>query len=148
MENTIYGLFKSIVSKQSESPAIIENNRILKFSELSAMVDMIADSFPNGTKTVGIVMRHRAEMIASIFAVLKTGAKYIPAEPTFPTGRIHYMMEEANVDFVLTEMQFESKVQDYKQIYSDCSICTAAPGSKERLYTQAPERPADRKAFP
>ncbi len=48
------------------------------------------------------------------------------------------MMEEANVDFVLTEMQFESKVQDYKQIYSDCSICTAAPGSKERLYTQAP----------
>ncbi len=66
MENTIYGLFKSIVSKQSEAPAIIENNRILKFSELSAMVDMIADSFPNGTKTVGIVMRHRAEMIASI----------------------------------------------------------------------------------
>ena len=139
MENTIYGLFKDVVSKQPNAPAIIENKRTLTFSELSSMVDMIADSFPNGTKAVGIVLRHRAEMIASIFAVLKTGAKYIPAEPTFPTGRIHYMMKEANVDFVLTEMQFESKVQDYKQIYSDCSICTAAPGSKERLYTQAPD---------
>lgn len=101
------------------------------------MVDMIADSFPNGTKAVGIVMRHRAEMIASILAALKTGAMYIPAEPTFPTGRIHYMMDEANVDFVLTEMQFASKLEDYEQIYSDCSICQAAPGSETREYRQS-----------
>ena len=65
------------------------------------MVDMIADSFPKGIKSVGIVMRHRAEMIASIFAVLKTGAMYIPAEPSFPEGRIRYMMDEAKVDFIL-----------------------------------------------
>lgn len=103
------------------------------------MVDMIADSFPDGTKAVGIVMRHRAEMIASILAVLKTGAMYVPAEPSFPSGRIHYMMEEAKVDFILTEMQFASKLENYEQIYSDCSICTAAPGSVNRIYTQKPE---------
>ena len=81
-------------------------------------------------------MRHRAEMIASILAVLKTGAMYIPAEPGFPPGRIHYMMEEAKVDFVLTEMQYASKLEGWKQIYSDCSICASAPGSKNRVYRQ------------
>ncbi len=139
MDNTIYGLFKEKVQQQPEATAIIENKRTLTFKELSAMVDMIADSFPDNTHAVGIVMRHRAEMIASILAVLKTGAMYIPAEPSFPTGRIHYMMEEAKVDFVLTEMQFASKLENYEQIYSDCSICTAAPGSVNRVYTQKSE---------
>ena len=63
-------------------------------------------------------------------------AMYVPAEPTFPTGRIHYMMGEAKVDFVLTEMQFTSKLENYEQIYSDCSICMAAPGSETRVYGQ------------
>ena len=136
MENTVYGLFKSIAAKQPDAPAVIENNRTMTFSELSDMVDMIADSFPDNTYAVGVVMRHRAEMIASILAILKTGAKYIPAEPAFPIGRIHYMMEEAKVDFVLTEMQYSSKLENFEQIYSDCSVCAAAPGSKERVYRQ------------
>ncbi len=136
MENTIYGLFRAMVDKQGDAPAVIEDKRTMTFKELSAMVDMIADSFPDDTKAVGIVMRHRAEMIASIFAVLKTGAMYVPAEPSFPTGRIRYMMEEAKVDFVLTEMQYESKLDGFKQIYSDCSICMADPGSKGRIYSQ------------
>ncbi len=136
MENTIYGLFRTIVRSQPEAPAIVEKHRTMTFKELSAMVDMIADSFPDNTHAVGIVMRHRAEMIASILAVLKTGAVYIPAEPGFPTGRIHYMMEEAKVDFILTEMQYASKLEGWEQIYSDCSICIAAPGSKNRIYIQ------------
>ncbi|MBR1740533.1 MAG: thioester reductase, partial [Lachnospiraceae bacterium] len=64
MTNTIYGLFEEIVKKQPEAAAVIENKKTMTFRELSEMVDMIADSFPDGTKAVGIVMRHRAEMIA------------------------------------------------------------------------------------
>lgn len=139
MADTIYGLFKEIAENQPDAPAIIENKRTMTFKELSDMVDMIADSFPDKTKAVGIVMRHRAEMIASILAVLKTGAMYVPAEPTFPMGRIHYMMDEAGVDFVLTEMQYASKLENYEQIYSDCSICTAASGSETRVYRQNSE---------
>ena len=139
MTNTIYGFFEEIVKKQPEATAIIENKRTMTFRELSDMVDMIADSFPDDTKAVGIVMRHRAEMIASILAVLKSGAMYIPAEPAFPTGRISYMMDEAKADFVITEMQFASKLEDYEQIYSDCSICMAAPDSEKRLYRQSPD---------
>lgn len=142
MINTIYGLFKEIVKKQPEAPAIIENRRMMTFRELSDMVDMLADSFPDKTSSVGIVMSHRAEMIASILAVLKTGAKYIPSEPGFPIGRIRYMMEEAAVDFVLTEIQHNSKLEGFNKIYPDCSICTAKTNNKKRLYSQSPEDPA------
>jgi len=89
MENTIYGLFQETVNRYRNNLAIIENKRTMTFGELSDMVDMIADSFPDHTKSVGIVMRHVVEMIASILAVLKTGAIYVPAEPTFPTPCSH-----------------------------------------------------------
>lgn len=139
MDNTIYGLFQKTVEANRNSVAIIENRRAMTFGELSDMVDMIADSFPPHTRAVGIVMRHRAEMIASILAVLKTGAMYVPAEPSFPTARIHYMMDEAKVDFILTEMQYTAKLEPYKQIYSDCSICNVDPESRTRIYKQYPD---------
>jgi non-ribosomal peptide synthetase component F len=136
MDNTIYGLFKEAVDKHRDEPAVIENKRTLTFGQLSDMVDMIADSFPDDTRSVGIVMRHRGEMIASILAVLKSGAMYVPAEPSFPTGRIRIMMEESAVDFILTEMQFASKLEGFQQVYSDCSICTAMAEAKNREYKQ------------
>ena len=50
----------------------------------------------------------------------------VPAEPSFPVGRIHYMMEEAKVDFVLTDMQFADKLDGLKIHFTDCKICEAA----------------------
>ena len=59
MENTVYSVFKEIVKNNKNEIAIIENDRTLTFEELSEMVDMIADSFKDGTKSVGIVMKQK-----------------------------------------------------------------------------------------
>lgn len=102
MEETLYSLFEKAAEKYRTEIAIIENNRTLTFGELFGLVDMMAESFPQKVSSIGIVMNHRAEMIAAILAALKCGAMYVPAEPSFPSGRIRYMMDEANVDFILT----------------------------------------------
>lgn len=99
--DTIYALFQTAVESYKNEPAIIENTRTMTFGELSNMVDMIACSFPKEIYSIGIIMRHRAEMIASILAVLKCGGRYVPAEPDFPTGRIHDMMSEAAGGFCI-----------------------------------------------
>ncbi|MCC8142171.1 MAG: amino acid adenylation domain-containing protein [Lachnospiraceae bacterium] len=111
--DTIYDVFQQIVSSYPDKPAIIENDRVLTFKEFSLMVDRIASGFPDGIQSVGIVLHHRAEMIASMLAVLKCGARYIPAEPDFPTGRIHDMMTEAQVDFILTESELCGKLEGF-----------------------------------
>lgn len=111
--DTIYSLFQKVVKEHENAPAIIENDRTMTFGELSNMVDMITCSFPQEVHSIGIVMRHRTEMIASILAVLKCGGRYVPAEPDFPTGRIHDMMTEAQVDFVLTEHAFAPKLNSF-----------------------------------
>ncbi len=140
--DTIYGLFQEIVKEHGQEPAIIEDNRTLTFEELSSMVDRIACSFPKEIHSVGVVMRHRAEMIASLLAILKCGGRYIPAEPTFPTGRIHDMMKESDVDFVLTERAFANKLEGFPTRNTDCEICSVETPSWKRDAVDDPDRPA------
>ncbi len=142
MTDTVYSLFENVVSDHKNETAIIENNRTMTFGELSDLVDIIAGSFPKEITSIGIVMSHRAEMVASILAVLKCGARYIPAEPDFPMGRIHDMMEEAKVDFILTEKESRNKLKEFPIRLTDCEICGVETPASERTTVQTPELPA------
>lgn len=53
------------------------------------------------------VMDHSIEMLICIWAVIKSGAAYIPMEPTFPTKRINFIVKEAEAKLVITEQQYE-----------------------------------------
>ncbi|WP_276206960.1 non-ribosomal peptide synthetase [Mycobacterium sp. IS-1264] len=44
---------------------------------------------------VGLLLPRSAEAIASIFAVLKTGAAYLPIDPGLPATRIGFMLDDA-----------------------------------------------------
>lgn len=140
--NTVYSLFQNVVTENNNKTAIIEKDRTMTFGELSNLVDLIAGSFPEKTTSVGIVMSHRVEMIAAILAVLKCGARYVPAEPDFPTGRIRYMMEEAKVDFILTETSFTDKLDGFDVRLTDCEICGLETPASEITDTGKSELPA------
>ena len=142
MADTIYSLFERIAAAHRDGTAIIENSRTMTFGELSSLADMIAGSFPEEVRSIGIVMSHRAEMIASILAVLKCGARYVPAEPGFPVGRIRYMMEEAEVDFILTEKENTNKLDGFPVRLIDCEICGLETPASERKPVQNPDLPA------
>ncbi len=136
--NTIYSRFKQIADTYPDQPAIIEDDRVLTFADFSDMVDRIAATFPDEVHSVGIVKRHRAEMIASIFAVLKCGARYIPAEPDFPIGRIRDMMTESQVDFILTEQSFLYKLRGFPTRTGLGDIRDAAPKEREAVDPDSP----------
>lgn len=104
MKRTIYTYFKETASKYPSMPAIIEEDRKLTFSELDVMIDSIASKFyDRRPESVGVVMHHGAEQIAAMLAVLKSGAFYVPAEPSLPQERIDYMMQTAGVDFIIND---------------------------------------------
>lgn len=111
MTNTSFSLFEQTAKRCKDEIAVIENSRSLTFGQLSDRVNILASTFPKDVTSVGIVMGHKAKMITGILA--KCGANYIPAEPKFPTGRIHDRMKQANVDFILTEKEHESKLEGF-----------------------------------
>lgn len=109
---TIYGRFAEWVERQPDVTAVAEDGRSVTYRGLDAMADAILAKLcagqdigttDGGQRNVGIVMTHGAEMIAAMLAVLKSGAAYVPAEPSLPQQRIDYMMRTAGVSFVITD---------------------------------------------
>ena len=104
IKDTIYGTFQSIVASYPEMPAIIQDDITVSFSELDRLTDQILSKFySSGDRFVGIVMQHSYLQIAAMLAVLKSGAAYVPAEPTLPKDRIAYMMKNAGVNLVIDD---------------------------------------------
>lgn len=101
---TIYSRFREMSVKYPDSPAIIEDDRTLSYARLDEMANSIlARFYDSRPKAVGIVMSHGAEQIAAMLAVMKSGAAYIPAEPTLPQERIDYMMQTAGAELIMTD---------------------------------------------
>ncbi|MCH5225798.1 MAG: amino acid adenylation domain-containing protein [Muribaculaceae bacterium] len=104
---TIYSRFKEIAEKFPDSVAIYQDDRTLTFSELDGLVNAVLtkiDSLSeNPGEFIGIVMHHGYMQIAAMLAVLKSGAAYVPAEPTLPADRINYMMRNAGVTLVIDD---------------------------------------------
>ncbi len=101
---TIYNRFSLWVTRQPDAEAVVEDGRSVTYRELDTMANAIMSKFyAKEYAAIGIVMSHSIEMIAAMLAVLKSGAAYVPAEPSLPRERIDYMMRTAGADFVITD---------------------------------------------
>ena len=101
---TIYSRFSYWVGVQPDAVAVTEDNRQISYLGLDTLANNImAQFYSSHYPAIGIVMNHGIEMIAAILAVLKSGAAYVPAEPSLPSERIDYMMRTAGVEFIITD---------------------------------------------
>lgn len=104
IRNTIYSKFSQWVGAQPDAIAIVEDGRSVTYRELDDMANSIMAKFYNmHYSAIGIVMDHGMEMIAAMLAVLKSGAFYVPAEPSLPCRRVDYMMQTAGVELIITD---------------------------------------------
>ncbi|MCY8870985.1 non-ribosomal peptide synthetase DhbF [Bacillus inaquosorum] len=61
---------------------------------------------------VALALPRSPEMVASMLAVLKTGAAYLPLDPEFPADRISYMLEDANPSCIITTEEIAARLSD------------------------------------
>lgn len=93
-----------MVDEYPNAPAITGDFPLVTYAALDAMADSIlAKFYDKEYPTVGIVMRHGPLQVAAMLAVLKSGAAYVPAEPSLPEVRRRYMMEQAGVELVIDD---------------------------------------------
>lgn len=116
-KDTIYSSFKQQVAANPTSVAVFDGQRTLTYSELDCLADTLASTFPARPEFVGVVMDHSVQMIAALIAILKSGAAYVPVEPSFPQERIRFIMEECKVNFILTHRKYSDKLSDFPLVF-------------------------------
>ena len=118
----VYNVLKKAIEKNPDKTIVLDKNRTLTAKEFDRLIDTIAVMLPAGANRIGVMMDHSVEMIAAIFAVLKSGASYIPVEPSFPQERVAYMMEEAQADCIITNTKHREMVKAFPKIIVDRGI--------------------------
>lgn len=57
---------------------------------------------------VAINVSRSIDMITSILAVIKTGAYYVPLDPSYPGERLKYILKDAKINFIISDTELQS----------------------------------------
>ncbi|WP_433479115.1 amino acid adenylation domain-containing protein [Spirillospora sp. CA-142024] len=99
-ELTVAELLAERAAEQPEDLALVSLPDVrLTYGELNAEVNRLARLLlANGAgpeKVVALALPRSAQMVVALFAVLRTGAAYLPLELDYPADRLDYMLQDA-----------------------------------------------------
>lgn len=106
-QGTVVDWFEAQVARSGASRAVLCGNEDWSYKELGDRANRMARFLKqNGLQQgdfVPVVSRPSAHMVAAILGILKAGGVYVPVNPDNPENRIHTMLRELEVDWVIAE---------------------------------------------
>ncbi|MBX8589129.1 amino acid adenylation domain-containing protein [Pseudomonas cichorii] len=107
LEHTLHGLFEGHVARKPQAIALRGEGVQLSYQALNEQANRLAHHLIGlGVKTddrVAICVERGVSMVVGLLAILKTGAAYVPLDPSYPRERIHYMLEDSAPAVVLVQ---------------------------------------------
>jgi len=99
-------LFEGQVEQRPEASAALFESEQLTYRELNRRANRVAHHLKKAgvvpETVVGIYLERSLEMLVSLLGVLKAGAAYLPLDPSYPGDRLAFMLDDAEVKFLLT----------------------------------------------
>ncbi len=115
--SALYEFLDASARRRPHSVAVREPGAgVISYAELAALSDRVRDRLVRmgvipGDR-VGIYVHKSIDSLAAVFGILKTGAAYVPVDPTAPAARNAYIHTNCSVKAVVIERQFE---QNYRR---------------------------------
>ncbi|MCP4261672.1 MAG: amino acid adenylation domain-containing protein [Planctomycetes bacterium] len=121
-DTCIHQLFEEQVEKTPDAIAVVFEKQHLTYRELNRKANQFAhyllnlktdtDNCPLITDNglVGICIERSPEMIIGILGILKAGGAYVPLDPTYPEERLAYMIEDSNIQLLLTQRSIPASI--------------------------------------
>ncbi|TPG68247.1 amino acid adenylation domain-containing protein [Brevibacillus laterosporus] len=110
-EKTISEWWEVQVKKTPDRIAVVYKDQSLTYKEVDERANQLAHhlrrhAFVQADDCVGVMVERTEQAVISLLAVLKSGAAYVPIDPTYPTERIAYMMEDSRMKAVVTQSAY------------------------------------------
>jgi amino acid adenylation domain-containing protein len=131
-ELCVHELIDQRAAAQPDRPAVRFGDATLSYRELTRRSDRLAACLQaRGVRTgdlVGLCVQRSLDMVVGLLGIVKAGAAYVPLDPSYPTERLAYMLEDAQARLVLTQQALGGKV---------AGLSAARPGQVETLMLDA-----------
>lgn len=103
---TLHSLISQTAERCVEDIAVVGQDGQLTYAQLDKHSDLLAsyliEQGVNVGGSVGVSMERRSDMLVALLGILKTGASYIPMDPSYPKERLAYMAEQADIRLIIT----------------------------------------------
>jgi amino acid adenylation domain-containing protein len=110
----IHHLFEAQVEQSPDAVAVVFGEQHLTYQELNDRANQLAHYLQKrGVQPevlVAIYLERSLEMMVAILGVLKAGGAYIPLDPAYPQQRLSSMLEDAQIEVLLTQQQLVDKL--------------------------------------
>ncbi|HEY9629839.1 MAG TPA: amino acid adenylation domain-containing protein [Coleofasciculaceae cyanobacterium] len=107
----LHQLFAAQVARQPQQAAVVTTADTLTYEELSWRSNQVGHRLrqlgvtPN--HLVAVVMEKGWEQIVAVMSILAAGGAYVPIDPALPQERFLYLLEDSQVNIVLTQSWLE-----------------------------------------
>ncbi|WP_193196878.1 non-ribosomal peptide synthetase [Nostoc sp. MG11] len=116
-DQCIHQLFESQVEHTPDAVAVVYDNQQLTYEQLNCRANQLARYLQSlGVKPdtlVGLCVERSLEMIVGILGILKAGGAYLPLDPEYPIERLSFMLEDAQVQVLLTQQQLVNQLPEH-----------------------------------
>ncbi|OQY57302.1 MAG: hypothetical protein B6247_00650, partial [Candidatus Parabeggiatoa sp. nov. 2] len=113
-DKCIHQLFEAQVEKTPDAVAIVFGEQYLSYLALNQRANQLAHYLQTlavkPEVLVGLCVERSIEMVVGLLGILKAGGAYLPLDPTYPSERLAFMLEDAGISVLLTQSRFKEKL--------------------------------------
>jgi len=133
-------LFEAQVALTPNATAATVETKNLTYAELNRRANQLAHHLRKrgvGPEVlVGICMTRSLEMIVGLLGILKAGGAYVPLDPSYPSERLHFMLQDSGAALLLTEESIKERVAPAEVLCIDTDWPEISNEREENLATK------------
>ncbi len=126
-EKSVYQFFEDRARLRPEAIALDLNGKTMSYSELNEEANKVAHFLiaqgVQADEAVAVLIDHSMELIVGILGILKSGAAYVPLNPSLPIDRMISILKESGC---LTILYGNSHLSVVEQLMDDCPVLNSA----------------------
>ncbi|MEN0139092.1 MAG: amino acid adenylation domain-containing protein, partial [Rhodococcus sp. (in: high G+C Gram-positive bacteria)] len=115
-ERTLPDLFADAAALDPAATALTRQGEELSYRELDRWSTQVAriliEKGVGPESFVALALPRSFRSVASVWAVAKTGAAFVPVDPNYPADRVDYMLADSGVVLGLTEQSVRGRLHD------------------------------------
>ncbi|UQA92486.1 non-ribosomal peptide synthetase [Streptomyces halobius] len=106
---TLPALFEAQAAKTPDATTVTSGDQELTYAELNTRANRLArllvQQGAGPEQLVAVAVPRSLDLMVALFAVLKSGAAYVPVDPGYPADRIAHMLRDAAPTAMLTTQE-------------------------------------------
>ncbi len=126
-DKCVHQLFEAQTKRTPDAIAVVYQDQHLTYRELNQKANSLArrlQEFNIGPDSlVGLCVERSVEMVSGIFGILKTGAAYVPLDPSYPVDRLKLMLDDSGASVIVSHQNLAKELDPkrFKIVYMDDS---------------------------